>query len=129
MANLLETFRGGVFPWEIDIMGHMNVRYYTAKYDEATLQFFGALGLTVAYFRDQNRGMAVVKQNTTYARGLLAGDLVAITSEFLEIGERKIQFRHKMVECLTGDIASTCQITGVHIDRTIRRSTALPETV
>tara|TARA_B100000674_G_C37262572_1_gene655147 strand:- start:97 stop:378 length:282 start_codon:yes stop_codon:yes gene_type:complete len=93
------------------------------------LQFFGALGLTVAYFRDQNRGMAVVKQNTTYARGLLAGDLVAITSEFLEIGERKIQFRHKMVECLTGDIASTCQITGVHIDRTIRRSTALPETV
>ena len=129
MANLLETFRGGVFPWEIDIMGHMNVRYYTAKYDEATLQFFGALGLTVAYFRDQDRGMAAVQQNTTYARELLAGDLVAITSEFLKIGERKIQFRHKMVECLTGDIASTCQITGVHIDRTIRRSTALPETV
>tara|TARA_Y100000766_G_C18885569_1_gene595674 strand:- start:393 stop:545 length:153 start_codon:yes stop_codon:yes gene_type:complete len=50
MAKVLETFRGGVFPWEIDIMGHMNVRYYTSKHDEATLQFFGALGLTVAYF-------------------------------------------------------------------------------
>ena len=127
LANPLETFRGGVFPWEIDIMGHMNVRYYTAKYDEATLQFFGALGLTVAYFRDQDRGMAAVQQNTTYARELLAGDLVAITSEVLEIGERKIQFRHTMVECLTGDIASTCQITGVHIDRTMRRSTAFPD--
>ena len=22
------TFCGGVFPWEIDIMGHMNVRLY-----------------------------------------------------------------------------------------------------
>tara|TARA_B100000459_G_C8565469_1_gene196037 strand:+ start:695 stop:955 length:261 start_codon:yes stop_codon:yes gene_type:complete len=68
--------------------------------------------------------MAAVQQNTTYARELLAGDLVAITSEVLEIGERKKQFRHTMVECLTGDIASTSQIRGVHIDRTMRRSTA-----
>ena len=68
--------------------------------------------------------MAAVQQNTTYARELLAGDLVAITSEVLEIGERKIQFPHTMVECLTGDIASICQITGVHIDRKMRRSTA-----
>ena len=68
--------------------------------------------------------MAAVQQNTTYARELLAGDLVAITSEVLEIGERKKQFRHTMVECLTGDIASTSQIRGVHIDRKMRRSTA-----
>ena len=41
--------------------------------------------------------MAAVQQNTTYARELLAGDLVAITSEVLEIGEWKMQFRHTMV--------------------------------
>ena len=124
---MITLWRGSCNQWDCDEMGHMNVRYYTAKYDEATLQLFGALGLTVAYFRDQDRGMAAVQQNTTYARELLAGDLVAITSEILEIGERKIQFRHTMVECLTGDIASTCQITGVHIDRTMRRSTAFPD--
>ena len=48
----IETFRGGVFPWEIDIMGHMNVRFYTAKFDEATVQMFGMLGLTIAYFKE-----------------------------------------------------------------------------
>ena len=31
MAKRLETFRGGVFPWEIDVMGHMNVRVYVEK--------------------------------------------------------------------------------------------------
>ena len=126
MTERLETFRGGVFPWEIDIMGHMNVRYYTAKYDEATLQFFGAVGLTVAYFHEHDRGMAAVQQNTTYARELMAGDLVAIKTAVIDIGERKLTFRHYMTECLTGDVASTCEITGVHIDRTNRRSTAFP---
>ena len=126
MVEGFETFRGGVFPWEIDIMGHMNVRYYTAKYDDATLQFFGAVGLTVTYFREQDRGMAAVQQNTTYARELMAGDLVAIKTAVIDIGERKLTFRHCMTECLTGDVASTCEITGVHIDRTKRRSTPFP---
>ena len=126
MTKSIETFRGGVFPWEIDIMGHMNVRHYTAKYDDATLQLFGALGLTVAYFKEQDRGMAAVQQNTTYGRELLAGNLIEIKSEILEAGERKIKFLHRMYECLGGDEASTCEITGVHIDRTLRRSTPFP---
>jgi acyl-CoA thioester hydrolase len=126
MAKSFETFRGGVFPWEIDIMGHMNVRYYTAKFDDATLQLFGALGLTVAYFKGQDRGMAAVQQNTTYGRELLAGDLIEVKSEILEVGKRKIKFLHRMYECLSGDEASTCEITGVHIDRMLRRSTPFP---
>lgn len=126
MTKSIETFRGGVFPWEIDIMGHMNVRHYTAKFDDATLQLFGALGLTVAYFKEQDRGMAAVQQNTTYGRELLAGDLIEIRSEIVEAGERKIKFLHRMYECLSGDEASACEITGVHIDRTLRRATPFP---
>ena len=75
------TFRGGVFPWEIDIMGHMNVRFYTAKFDEATVQMFGMLGLTIAYFKEQDRAMAAVHQTTTYRRELLAGELVVVKTE------------------------------------------------
>tara|TARA_B100001123_G_scaffold386452_1_gene460891 strand:- start:80 stop:508 length:429 start_codon:yes stop_codon:yes gene_type:complete len=129
MTGGLETFRGGVFPCEIDIMGHMNVRHYTAKFDEATLQFFGAVGLTVAYFREQDRGMAAGQQNTTYMRELMAGQLVVITTKIIEIGRRKLTFRYNMIECLTGDVASTCEITGVHIDRTKRRSIRFPSHV
>ena len=127
MADRLETFRGGVFPWEIDIMGHMNVRYYAAKYDDATLQFFGAVGLTMGYFGDLDRGMAAVQQNTAYERELLAGDLIMITTEIIDIRERKLQFCHTMTECLTGYVASTCEITGVHIDRSKRRSIPFPD--
>ena len=123
----IETFRGGVFPWEIDIMGHMNVRFYTAKFDEATVQMFGMLGLTIAYFKEEDRAMAVVCQTTTYRRELLAGELVVVKTKILDVGDKKIRFVHKMYECLSGDEASTCETTGVHIDRTLRRSTPLPE--
>ena len=32
------TYRGTVFPWHCDHMGHMNVMWYTGKFDEATWQ-------------------------------------------------------------------------------------------
>jgi len=30
------TYRGIVYPWHCDHMGHMNVMWYVAKFDEAT---------------------------------------------------------------------------------------------
>jgi len=30
------TYRGLVYPWHCDHMGHMNVMWYTGKFDEAS---------------------------------------------------------------------------------------------
>ena len=46
MARLVDTYRGAVYPWHCDHMGHMNVMWYVGKFDEATWQFFALLGLT-----------------------------------------------------------------------------------
>lgn len=129
MAETIETYRGVVYPWEIDHIDHMNVQFYTAKFDQATWHFFARLGLTPSYFRTRNRGMAAIQQNTSYQRELHAGDIVTITSELLEIGERKICFRHRMTNAETGDDASCSEFTGVHMDRTARRGTPFPEDV
>ncbi|MEL0113513.1 MAG: thioesterase family protein [Rickettsiales bacterium] len=127
MKIVAETYKGAVYPWEIDIMGHMNVRFYMSKYDDATWQLFGMLGLTVAYFKEQERGMAAVQQNLTYGREVLAGDLVEIRSEIAETGARKIRFIHRMYETISGEEVASSDITGVHIDRVRRRSTPFPE--
>jgi acyl-CoA thioesterase FadM len=39
----LLTYRGAVYPWHCDHVGHMNVKWYVGKFDEATWQFFNAL--------------------------------------------------------------------------------------
>ena len=58
----LLTYRGTVYPWHCDHVGHMNVMWYVGKFDEATWQLFNALGLSPGYLRDAQRGMAAYSE-------------------------------------------------------------------
>lgn len=129
MTEPLETYRGAVYPWHMDQVGHMNVQHYVAKFDEATWHLFAHLGMTSGYFRDANRGMAAVQQNIAYSRELHAGDLVVVQSSVLEIGGKKVRFRHSMVNCETGEEAASAEMLGVHMDRAARKSCAIPAEV
>ena len=51
MSGMIETYRGAVYPWHCDHMGHMNVMWYVGKFDEATWNLFAHLGLTAAFLR------------------------------------------------------------------------------
>lgn len=60
VADMVITYRGTVYPWQCDHVGHMNVMWYVGKFDEGTWNFFNELGLTPAYFTERQRGMAAV---------------------------------------------------------------------
>jgi acyl-CoA thioester hydrolase len=121
------TYRGTVYPWQCDHMGHMNVMWYTGKFDEATWQFFGSLGLTPAWLRSAGRGMAAVEQIIAYKRELLPGDLVSVHSRLLEIKDKAIRFSHEMrLDDDPGTVAATCVLTGVFLDTGQRKSATFP---
>ena len=40
------TYRGTVYPWQCDHVGHMNIMWYVGKFDEANWNLFARLGLT-----------------------------------------------------------------------------------
>lgn len=123
------TYRGAVYPWHCDHVGHMNVMWYVGKFDEATWNFFAGLGLTPAYLRDAGRGMAAVQQNITYRRELLAGDVVEVSTSLREIGNRSIRFVHEMRDAVTGEVVAVCELTGVHLDRRARKSVAFTDAI
>lgn len=123
------TYRGTVYPWHCDHVGHMNIMWYVGKFDEANWNLFARIGLTPTYLRTSGRGMAAVQQNITYKRELLAGDIIEITSELLELRDRSIRFRHEMRNAETGEVAAVCEFTGVHLDRQARKSVAFGETI
>ena len=100
MSEMRETYRGVVYPWHCDHMGHMNVMWYVGKFDEATWNLFAAMGMSASFLREQRRGMAAVQQNITYRRELHAGETVAV-----------------------------CLLTGVHIDTETRKSCPLPQAI
>lgn len=116
------TYRGTVYPWQCDHVGHMNIMWYVGKFDEANWNMFARLGLTPSYLRQSGRGMAGVQQNITYKRELFAGDIVDVRSRLLELREKSIRFVHEMRNAETGEIAATCEITAVHLDRQAHKS-------
>ena len=116
------TYRGTVYPWQCDHVGHMNIMWYVGKFDEANWNMFARLGLTPSYLRQSGRGMAGVQQNITYKRELFAGDIVEVTSRLLELREKSIRFLHEMRNAETGEIAAICEITAVHLDRQAHKS-------
>jgi acyl-CoA thioester hydrolase len=123
------TYCGTVYPWQCDHVGHMNIMWYVGKFDEANWTLFARIGLTPTYLRQAGRGMAAVQQNISYRRELLAGDIVEIRSVLLEIRDKTIRFRDDMRNAESGEIAASCEITGVHMDRGARKATPFPEAI
>jgi acyl-CoA thioester hydrolase len=110
-------------------MGHMNVAFYVAKFDEATWQLFTALGLTPSRLRRERVGMAGVEQHIEYARELFAGDVVSVTTTVLEIRNKAIRFRHEMTNDETGEVAARMVVVAVHLDASTRKARAFPDDV
>ena len=123
---MIETYRGAVYPWHCDQMGHMNVMWYVGKFDEATWNLFAEMGITTRFLKENRRGMAAVQQNITYKRELLSGDVVAVRSGMLEMREKVAKFVHEMRQAQTGVVAAVCVLTAVHMDSKTRKSTAFP---
>lgn len=127
--ELFITHRGVVYPHQCDQMGHLNVSHYVSKFDEATWQMFAAIGITPGYMRDNDRGVAAVRQVITYRRELRPGDLLTIRTGILEMNTKQIRFYHEMTNDESGDLAATTVITGIHMDTQRRKACPFPDEV
>lgn len=123
---MIETYRGVVYPHHIDHMGHMNVQYYTAMFDQATWHLFSTLGITLRYVNETHTGMAALEQRTKYKSELTAGALVVVQSGVIEVGNKTVRFFHRMLDPLTGAEAATTDMVAAHLDRKARKAIALP---
>lgn len=124
---MIETYRGVVYPHMLDHMDHMNVQWYTGKFDEATWHLFSAVGITSTYIRENKRGMAALEQVNRYKSEVRAGDLLVIRSKILEVRDKTLRFIHIMYNSETEEEAATSELLGVHLDRVRRKGCSFPD--
>jgi acyl-CoA thioester hydrolase len=133
MSEAPMTYRGTVYPWHCDHVGHMNVMWYVGKFDEATWQFFNMLGLSPGFLRSARRGMAAVDQHISYIQELHAGDVVTIRTVLrtvlLEFKEKSLRFTHEMTHDESNIVVARTTLKAVHMDTEARKSCAFPEAV
>lgn len=123
---MIETYRGVVYPQQLDHMGHMNVQWYTAKFDEATWHLLSAVGLTLESIQQHNKGMVALEQLTKYKAEVLSGELLVIKSKVLEVKNKTIRFLHIMYNPETMKEAASTELVGVYFDLKTRKSYPLP---
>ncbi|MBI3352455.1 MAG: thioesterase family protein [Nitrospirae bacterium] len=126
MTAAFETYRGKVDPSEIDHMGHMNIKYYAEKFDQATWKILMAIGVTPRYVQETGKGFAVLESLTKYLHELLAGTSVLIETVLLEVTSKKVRILHRLKKMETGEIVATNELLGIHFDLKLRKSCEMP---
>jgi acyl-CoA thioester hydrolase len=123
MSNVIETYRGTVFPWECDANGHMNVRFYVGKFDEGTWQFMAQIGASREELTRRKCGPMAVSQNIAYKRELVPGDTVVVHSSVVALGKSSCRFRHVMTDIASGEVVAEMELVGVFVDLASRKAT------
>lgn len=127
MGQLMETYRGVVYPWQCDHQGHLNTMHYVGMFDAAFWHHVSAMGFTRAYLEQRNRGFADVKDTLEYKAEVKVGSLIVVESGLLRIGGKSITALHSMRDAETGVIAATSEKTTAYFDLEARRAVSLPD--
>ncbi|MBZ0290322.1 MAG: thioesterase family protein [Anaerolineae bacterium] len=110
----------------LDLMGHMNVRWYVALYDTAAWKFFDSLGMDETYYRSEQAGGFALKQFIQYMAEVHVGETVAIYGRVLGRSAKRVHFMLFMVNETNRVLASTFEVLGSHADMRIRRTSPYP---
>jgi acyl-CoA thioester hydrolase len=125
----IPTYKGTVHPGQCDHMGHMNVLWYTAKFDEASWSFLSVLGIHTTYLREAGRRMAAVKQTISYMKELFAGDAITVATSLTHLGATSLRFRHHMYRDSAANPVAISELVAVHLDAATRRGCEFPATL
>ncbi len=113
----------------LDVMGHMNVRWYMTLFDEAAWQFFISFGMDRNYYEDTHNGAFALKHFIRYLAEVHAGETVAVRIRVLGRSAKRVHFMHFLINETTGKVAATMEALGSHADLAARRTSTFPDTV
>jgi acyl-CoA thioester hydrolase len=126
MGERIECFRGVVYPWHCDHLGHMNVQHYTAMFDQAAFHYQFQLGLDYRAMAERGETAVDAQHTVRFVKEQLAGSLIVIDGALTKIGTKSFTCTYRMRNIETGDLAAINEIVSVHFDLNTRQSTELP---
>jgi acyl-CoA thioester hydrolase len=116
MSEAKITYRGVIYPWQCDAMGHFTTRHYMAMFDEAGWHFLYEIGFDPAWLTERNIGWADVRHEIEYLRELQQGELIVIESKPLKVGNKSIQYQMEMKSVTDGEVCARMTGTCVQFD-------------
>ena len=122
-----DTYRGAANTWEMDVMGHLSVQFYVARFSAASGHTQLNIGLTREAMERGNLGLAALDYLIQYRRECKAGDYLAIKSGITSVNNKTMTLCHKMFDVLTGELIATAEVVSLLFSTTARRGEPWPQ--
>jgi acyl-CoA thioesterase FadM len=126
MGGWLETYRGWVTPWECDIIEHLTIAYYFARFADSHLALMEAIGVGPSYMSEAGRGCVAVDCYARFTRELRNGDVLHLDAAILGVEDKILHSGHKVFDSASGEVAATIEQKLIHLDLERRRAAAIP---
>jgi len=124
MTESRVTYRGVVYPWQCDSMGHFTTRYYMAVFDDAAWHFLWEAGFDPHVMTQKKIGWADVHHEIEYLRELHEGQLFYIASKPVKVGNKSIVCQ---LELKTINDDETCaRLTATSVQFDLEKRCAIP---
>jgi acyl-CoA thioester hydrolase len=130
MSKPIEILRGVVHPWYCDAFGHMNVRWYSHFFDDASFHLWSLYWGSHKKMQDE-LGVHTVTASATvqFQQELVAGDLIIVDSLLTRIGGKSCTFMERMLHVDTMQVHATYETVEVFFDPKTRKSTQMPDPI
>src|ERR1051326_2074381 len=106
MTNWIETYRGGVPPWQCDVTEHFTIAYYFDRVEEAEANLADALGIDDL----SRRGNPVRRSELRFVRELRAGASFHVESAALGLDApgtaSGLRLGHRFVDSANGEVVT-----------------------
>jgi len=130
MSEPIEILRGVVHPWYCDNFGHMNVRWYSHFFDDASFHLWPLYwGTHKKMLSEFGVHTVTVSATAEFLKELVAGDLILVDSVLTRIGRKSCTFTERMLNVDTKEVHATYKITEVFFDPKVRKSAEMPTSI
>jgi len=126
-TDFIEIYRGAVMPWECDDFGHMNSRFYMARFSDGAGHLWQALGFDKRTMQEKRRGTVVLEIRLNYIREVRSGAMLVAKSTLTGLEGKTLTFTHFMFDAETGALVATGEAIAVLLDLDARKTVAFTE--
>jgi acyl-CoA thioesterase FadM len=122
LQTLPITHRAEIPESYMDVMGHMNIMWYTHLFAQGMGGVFKLIGMDRDYFVTNQAGSFALKQFVCYLAEIRCGEQVTLRTRLLGRSPKRMHLMHFIVKDSGDVLASTAEIVAAHIDMRTRRS-------
>lgn len=123
------TYQGVVYPAQCDAMGHMNVQFYIAAFDQSLWHLMAASGYSAAWIHERREGWADRRYEIDFRQELPVGSLFEIHSSVGKVGRTSLTTHHSLTNKADGVTCAELVAVSVYFDLEGRRALPLPQAI